>query len=347
MDEFVDFITLDISENSKVPKYKQIADSIAAKVERGSIRSGQKLPSINQLSTYYLLSRDTVEKAYALLKEKNMIESTPGVGYYISSKHPDSKLKVILLFNKLSAYKKVIYDQLAEKLRDKAYLSLHVYHCDFGLFKQIMEENLEGYHYYILMPHFSEYDPRELSKVVSKVPEDKIIVIDNLIKGIDSYFGCVYQNYLEDIFNALQKLNDKLKAYQKMVLVFPDNNTYPYPYEIVQGFTKFCLFNAFDYEIISSIKKNHKVKKGNAYVLISESDLSNLIKLCRMSDFELGMDVGVISYNETVLKEVLGNGITVMSTDFDEMGKFTAQMILDSQPIKHKNEFRLILRNSL
>lgn len=33
MDEFVDFITLDISENSKVPKYKQIADSIAAKVE--------------------------------------------------------------------------------------------------------------------------------------------------------------------------------------------------------------------------------------------------------------------------------------------------------------------------
>jgi len=347
MDEFVDFITLNISENSKVPKYKQIADSITAKVARGTIRSGQKLPSINQLSIYYLVSRDTVEKAYALLKESQIIESTPGVGYYVSSRFPDAKVKVLLLFNKLSAYKKVIYDQIAEKLKDKATLSLHVYHCDFGLFKQILNDHLEGYHYYVIMPHFSEYDPKALSKVLSKLPDDKIIVIDNLIQGIEGYFGCVYQNFIEDIFNALQKLKYQLKTYQKMILAFPDNNTYPYPNEIVQGFTKFCLFNSIDYEIISSIDPAHKVYKGEAYVLISENDLSNLIKLCRLSNCELGKEVGVISYNDTVLKEVLENGITVMSTDFEEMGKYTAQIISEAQPLKYKNEFRLILRNSL
>lgn len=347
MEEFIDFITLEISDSSTVPKYKQIADSIAAKVERGAIRSGQKLPSINQLSTYYLLSRDTVEKAYAELKNRKIIVSTRGLGYYISSTLPSSQLKVLVLFNKLSAYKKEIYNSMAHNLAGRANMNLQIYHCDFKIFKEVLEANLEGYHYYVIMPHFSDYDPIELSALLSQIPEEKLIVLDNLCKGIENYFGCIYQDFLEDIFDALTRSKDLLNKYKRLTLVFPDSNTYPYPKEIIQGFSKFCQFNSFPYEIFSSMNEVEDLRKGDVFVLISESDLAKLVKRARAMGLEIGNDIGIISYNDTELKEVLENGITVMSTDFTSMGSLASKVILNAQPINHKNDFNLIRRSSL
>jgi len=347
MDEFVDFITLEISDSSTVPKYKQIADSIEAKVERGSIRRGQKLPSINQLSTYYLLSRDTVEKAYAELKNRKLITSTRGLGYYISNSLPETQLKVLVLFNKLSAYKKEIYNSMALNLSGKANLNLHVYHCDFKIFKDILLSNLEGFHYYVIMPHFSDYDPDELKELLNQVPEEKLIILDHKPSGLDRYFGCICQNFIEDIFEALTEAKELLAKYERLTLIFPDNNTYPYPKEIIQGFSKFCQFNSFPYDIVASVDEIDVLKNGEVYVLISESDLARLIKRARLAKFNIGRDIGILSYNDTELKEVLENGITVMSTNFSEMGLLASKVILDTQPLHHKNDFKLILRNSL
>ena len=63
-------LNIQINEQSRVPKYKQIVDSIIADISKGKIQVGEKIPSINELSEFLLLSRDTVEKAYKLLKEK-------------------------------------------------------------------------------------------------------------------------------------------------------------------------------------------------------------------------------------------------------------------------------------
>jgi DNA-binding LacI/PurR family transcriptional regulator len=57
--------------------------------------------------------------------------------------------------------------------------------------------------------------------------------------------------------------------------------------------------------------------------------------------------VGIVSYNETPLKEILLDGITVISTDHEAMGTTAARMIMDKKLEKVKNPFKLILRNSL
>ena len=62
--------SLEISESNGIPKYKQIINSLIDQIQSGKLQYGQKIPSINQISFDYYLSRDTVEKSYRILKEK-------------------------------------------------------------------------------------------------------------------------------------------------------------------------------------------------------------------------------------------------------------------------------------
>lgn len=73
--EPIDFI--DVNKNSRVPMYQQIVDSIINNISNGNIKLNDKLPSINSISEDFYLSRDTVEKAYSILKDRNIIVSIP------------------------------------------------------------------------------------------------------------------------------------------------------------------------------------------------------------------------------------------------------------------------------
>ena len=62
---------------------------------------------------------------------------------------------------------------------------------------------------------------------------------------------------------------------------------------------------------------------------------------------ELGRQVGLISYNETPLKKIILNGITTISTDFQEMGTMAARLVLGNECKRQEVPFYLTLRNSL
>lgn len=57
--------------------------------------------------------------------------------------------------------------------------------------------------------------------------------------------------------------------------------------------------------------------------------------------------MGIISYNETPLKKIILEGITTISTDFQLMGKQTAQLILENAKEHIEVPFYLTLRASL
>jgi DNA-binding LacI/PurR family transcriptional regulator len=60
-----------------------------------------------------------------------------------------------------------------------------------------------------------------------------------------------------------------------------------------------------------------------------------------------GQDFGIISYNDTPLKEVLAGGITTLSTDFRLMGKTMAKLIDTKAIMTIKNPWQLNIRGSL
>ena len=60
----------------------------------------------------------------------------------------------------------------------------------------------------------------------------------------------------------------------------------------------------------------------------------------------LGKDVGIISYNDTALKKVVGNGISVISTDFKQMGLGIAEMIIAEERRNKRNKTTFVDRGS-
>jgi len=136
-----------------------------------------------------------------------------------------------------------------------------------------------------------------------------------------------------------------LLVYKKLILIFP--TLIPYPKEIIKGFRLFCLQHQFDFEIIFETDQETKVLENAAYVVIEETDLVNLIKKCHEQNLIVGKNVGIISYNETPLKEILLDGITTISTDHEQMGKTAARLVMENKTEIVKNPFTLIRRKSL
>jgi DNA-binding LacI/PurR family transcriptional regulator len=98
------------------------------------------------------------------------------------------------------------------------------------------------------------------------------------------------------------------------------------------GFRKFCVEHKLDFEIIDEIFDDIILKAHDLFITIEESDLVNLVNRIREDEFEIGKDIGVISYNDTPLKELLG--ITCISTDFKAIGETAANMIINKEKAK-------------
>lgn len=80
-------MNISILENSQKPKYVQVVDSITTNISLGNFAINDKIPSINTLSEELYLSRDTVEKAYKILKERKLIHSVRRKGFFIAQTH--------------------------------------------------------------------------------------------------------------------------------------------------------------------------------------------------------------------------------------------------------------------
>lgn len=342
---------IEIDKNSRIPKYQQIVDSIIYNISKGNLKIDEKIPSINNLSEQFYLSRDTVEKAYSILKERKIITSIRGKGFYVNKTKLISKVNILFLINKLSWYKMEIYYSFLNSLGPNSYVDLHIYHCDESLFLNLLNKHKKAYDYYVIMPHFKTEDLQHTSTTVAvslalnKIPKNKLIIMDNKKIPIEDNIITVYEDYEKDIYNALQEGLKKIATYKKVILVYPQKSFYPYPKRIKHGFMKFCIENNLDFDIIDEVYKDMVLIKGDLIITIDEDDLICLIDLIREKEFVLKDDIGVISYNDTPLKALLG--ITVISTDFKIMGETTSKMILNNETGKFKVPFKFIDRTSL
>jgi DNA-binding transcriptional regulator YhcF (GntR family) len=330
-------------EFSATPKYQQLANSIIKAIEKGKLQTEDVLPSINELSFQYEISRDTAEKGYKYLKKIGIIGSVPGKGYYIKSIDVDRKIRIFLMFNKLSADKKILYDALVKTLGDAATIDFYIYNNDFTLFKKLLHNCREDYHYYVIIPHFVE-GSEGAPLVINNIPKEKLILLDKMVPGVTGTYGAVYETFEKDIYQALEQALPQLSKYSTLNIILPDY-TY-HPNEILTGFYKFCQEYAFNYAVVPNIKKE-TIKKGEVYISLMEDDLVTLIEKILSENLQVGKDVGVISYNETAIKKIILNGITTISTDFKMMGEKTAELILNHSVEHIEAPFHLTLRNSL
>lgn len=321
----------------------QISNSILRGIEEKKIEKEDILPSINDLNIALEVSRNTVERAYKELKKYNVIKSIAGKGYFIANTVFSQPVKVLLLFNKLSSHKKLIYDAFAETLGSNAAIDFYIYNNNFNFFKKLLNDKVDQYAKLVIVPHFIE-NAENAYEVINSLPKDKLILMDKLIEDISGSFGAVYEDFEQDIYSALEQLLEKLGKYHTLKIIFPENSYYSK--EILSGFIKFCGQYAFEYGIIHHVKKE-TLLPGTVYINLMEDDLVELIEKIIEGKLRIGEDIGVISYNETPLKKIILNGITTISTNFKMMGEKTAQMVLNNTKDHLAIPFLVTDRNSV
>lgn len=334
---------LKIATETKIPKYLQIVLSIIEGINFKKIKKGDPIQSINDLSDEFQLSRDTVQKAYNILRKKGVIVSVRGKGFYINRTDIATPYRILLLFNKISNYKRQIYHAFVQTMGEQAMVDLKIHHFNLQRLEELIQDAENQYDYFVIMPHF--HDDKEIYRILKKIPPEQLIILDKDLPNIFSKYAGVFQDFKNDIYNALESAKLLLQKYQQLILVFPE--IVSYPKEIIIGFKSFCLNNKIAFNIIDKISAEIPVQKNAVYIVIEETDLVNLIKSCKNTQLTVGKDIGIISYNESPLKEILLNGISVISTDHQKMGETAAKLILEHKKEKIKNPFVFIHRNSL
>lgn len=328
---------------SATPKYLQLANCIVKAIREGAIGENDILPSINELSFEFEISRDTAEKGYKHLKRNGVLGSVPGKGYFVKNTELNQKYKIFLIFNKLSSHKKIVYDALVASLGELAAIDFYVYNNDFLFFKKLLSHKRDDYTHFVIVPHFIEGGEKAY-ELINTIPKEKLILMDKLIPGVDGNYAAVYENFEEDIYQALVEANNKLSKYNYFKIIFPET-TY-YPKEILEGFYRYCQQYAFNYRVVHDIREE-PIQDGDVYITLMENDLVLLIEKILATNLKVGKNVGVISYNETPIKKIILDGITTISTDFQMMGEKTAQLILEHSTEHIPIPFYLTLRASL
>jgi DNA-binding transcriptional regulator YhcF (GntR family) len=337
------FEFIQIDEYSATPKYLQITNSIMAAIEADKIKANQLLPSINELSYVLEISRDTAEKGYKHLKKLGILGSVPSKGYYIINTSFRQKLKIFLLFNKLSAHKKIIYDAFVKAIGDHVTVDFYIYNNDYALFKKLLNNKKEDYSHYVIIPHFLE-GGENAHEIINSIPKEKLVLLDKQIAGVNGEYAAVFQNFEKDIYGALEQAREQLSKYHTLKLIFPKRSYFPI--EIVKGFNRFCHQYAFTTKVVFDIA-DEPIAAGEAYIILMEDDLVAVIEKLISLNLVVGEQVGVISYNETPLKKIILNGVTTVSTDFYKMGEMAAGLILNNERKHIEVPFYLTIRSSL
>ena len=81
---------LNIDKNSKVLLYEQLYNNVKTAIKNGSIKKGDKLPSVRGLSSDLSVSRTTVETAYDQLCAEGYLTRRPKRGYFVEAEQPDA-----------------------------------------------------------------------------------------------------------------------------------------------------------------------------------------------------------------------------------------------------------------
>lgn len=80
------------AESAGLALYQQVKDHIARKIQDGSWKAGDRLPSENELVLQFGISRMTVNRALRELTEQGRIVRVAGVGSFVAEGKPQSTL---------------------------------------------------------------------------------------------------------------------------------------------------------------------------------------------------------------------------------------------------------------
>lgn len=316
-------------------KVTQLADLISQAISMREFLEGDSLPSINELSRRYGVSRDTVFKAFSDLRERGIIDSTPRKGYFVTGQVTN----VLLLLDQYTPFKETLYNSFAKHLPVNYKVDLLFHQYNERLFSTIVRESVGKYNKYVVM----NFDNERFSASLNKISPARLLLLD-FGKFEKERYSYVCQDFDESFYGALQRLDDRFSSYRKFVFLFPFSLKHPQSSK--DYFFRFCQ----DYNLSGSVEEdveNLKVEKDTAYLAIKQQDVVKVVKQGRLAGLKCGKDFGLLAYNDIPSYEVIDEGITALTIDWQQMGNEVARFVLDNAVVQKYLPTEVRLRNSL
>ncbi len=316
-------------------KVTQLADLISQAISMREFLEGDSLPSINELSRRYGVSRDTVFKAFSDLRERGIIDSTPRKGYFVTGQVTN----VLLLLDQYTPFKETLYNSFAKHLPVNYKVDLLFHQYNERLFSTIVRESVGKYNKYVVM----NFDNERFSASLNKISPARLLLLD-FGKFEKERYSYVCQDFDESFYVALQRLDDRFSSYRKFVFLFP--SSLKHPQSSKDYFFRFCQ----DYNLSGSVEEdveNLKVEKDTAYLAIKQQDVVKVVKQGRLAGLKCGKDFGLLAYNDIPSYEVIDEGITALTIDWQQMGNEVARFVLDNAVVHKYLPTEVRLRNSL
>ena len=143
-----------VDPNLSVPIYQQLVDIIRAAVKKGVLESGQKLPTVQEMSEELSVARGTIKRAYDELEREGLVEKAQGSGTFIKYQPSSSGSRKELAMAAIDALLKQLEDmglsaaeiniflnlKLREWAEEEAFVKVAVVECNPENLSQMSEQ---------------------------------------------------------------------------------------------------------------------------------------------------------------------------------------------------------------
>jgi len=322
--EFFDALCLRLSKSNK-PKFAVIVDFICDALENKQLKKGDAIPSINLVCKHCDMARETVRKAYNVLREKGLVSSMRGKSFNIASDKVKKANNVFIFLDRLSnAYKEQLIRGINDTVKNKATLTFVAHHLHRPEFETNLENAIGKYERYIIMP----VQESACLKLLSDIPQRKLMLLDLFADFPRKKCSQLLQNFDENLIKGLSYLDDKIEKYKGWSFNICFNKEKRHPKEMPAAFLKYCKDRNIEAFVHDSFSPD-KLKKNTLWFMLDDEDFVNLIMEARARNFELLKDYAFLTYNDTLIKRVVLNGITTLTIDFYAMGVAVGKQILN------------------
>ena len=320
-------------------KHEQLVNGILNAIQNKTLAQGDMLPSVNNLINEFGFARETIAKAYKDLVKRGILESKNRVGFFVSNLDVKQHLRVALILFAFDAFQETFYKTFRSRVGKGVHIDVFFHHNNIDVFESTINKVRGQYGMYVVAPIPHTRTP----KILEALPMNNFLMIDRYEK-IGSDHSYIAQEFEQSSYRVFMELKDTIRTYEGMVYYHrPAADT---PIEILHAYKKFVKEVGINSEIRAEYLAG-TIEKGKVYFTINNTELWNMLKDCKLKGLLPGKDVGILSHNDEVVKELIMDGITTYSADFKVMAEKAADFVLKRKKIQEIVPTVLIRRNSL
>lgn len=318
--------------------YKVVVHFVESGIMSGRFHIGDKIPSVNAFKIKYGISRSSIFQAMAELESRGLIEAEPAVGYFIASESVEISENILFLCDEVNEFKEVVWKSFMTEIGKGSNVDLMFHNYNRTVFETLLKNANGKYTSFVLFTvRFPGIEP--LLKSLS----GHIVLADNIESGLLGKYSSVRQDFSRDTYNALLYGLDRIRKYKRIILI---QNSIKEPQERYDGLCRFSEENGFAHKMVSKID-DCTIQRGDLYITPEDLELVKILKLADKVNLVPGEDFGIISFNDTPIKEILHGGISCISTDFIAMGKALAHLVKNKEILTEENPCKLMIRKSI